>query len=44
VLERDPVEYTRWHRFDADARLGHARGWLAAHGFEARPVRRTDLS
>ena len=44
VLERDPVEYTRWHRYDADARLGHARSWLAAHGYEARPARRTGLS
>jgi Uncharacterised protein family (UPF0158) len=44
VLERDPAEYTRWHRFDADARLGHARSWLADHGYEARPARRTDLS
>jgi Uncharacterised protein family (UPF0158) len=44
VLERDPAEYTRWHRFDADTRLGHARSWLADHGYEARPARRTDLS
>ncbi len=43
VLERDPLEYTRWHRFDTDARLGHARSWLAAHGYEARPARRTHL-
>jgi Uncharacterised protein family (UPF0158) len=43
VLERDSVEYTRWHRFDADARLGHARRWLAAHGYEARPARRSAL-
>jgi hypothetical protein len=44
VLERDPAEYTRWHRFDADARLGHARRWLAGHGYQARPARRADLS
>ncbi|HEY3670781.1 MAG TPA: UPF0158 family protein [Acidimicrobiia bacterium] len=43
VLERDPGEYTRWHRFDADVRLGHARSWIAGHGYEARPARRTDL-
>jgi hypothetical protein len=40
VLEAsDPVEYTRWHRFDADARLGHARSWLADRGYQARPLR-----
>jgi hypothetical protein len=44
VLERDPGEFTRWHRFDADARLGHARSWLADHGYQARPARHTDLS
>jgi hypothetical protein len=37
VLERDAAEFTRWHRFDADARLGHARAWLADHGYQARP-------
>jgi hypothetical protein len=44
VLERDAAEFTRWHRFDADARLGHARSWLADHGYQARPARRTNLS
>ncbi len=40
VLEREnPAEYTRWHRFDADARIGHARSWLAMHGYQARPTR-----
>jgi len=43
VLERDPAEFTRWHRFDADARLGHARRWLADHGYQARPARPNDL-
>jgi hypothetical protein len=44
VLERDAAEFTRWHRFDADARLGHARSWLADHGYQARPARHADLS
>jgi hypothetical protein len=44
VLERDPAEFTRWHRFDADARLGHARSWLADHGYQARPARNTGAS
>ena len=39
VLERDPAEFTRWHRFDADAKLGHGRRWLAEQGYEARPLR-----
>lgn len=43
VLEQHPDEYTRWHRFDADARLGHARSWLAAAGYQARPPRRDAL-
>ena len=43
-LEADPVEFTRWHRFDADARLGHARSWLADQGDQARPNRQTDLA
>lgn len=45
---RDQAEYTRWHRFDADARLGHARSWLASRGYQARPVNhdqpQTDLA
>jgi hypothetical protein len=44
VLEHHPAEFTRWHRFDADARLGHARSWLADHGYEARAARRSDLA
>jgi hypothetical protein len=40
VLEDHPSEYTRWHRFDADARLGHARSWLADAGYQARPPQR----
>ena len=44
VLEGDPAEFTRWHRFDADARLGHARAWLADHGYQARPSRHGDLA
>jgi hypothetical protein len=44
VLERDPPEFTRWHRFEADARLGHARSWLADHGYQARPTRHDDLA
>ena len=31
-LRRHDDEYTRWHRFRDDARLGHARAWLADHG------------
>ena len=44
VLERDPAQFTRWHRFDGDAQLGHARSWLADHGYQARPTRHTDLA
>jgi hypothetical protein len=44
VLERDPEQFTRWHCFDADARLGHARSWLADHGYQARPAQRDDLA
>jgi hypothetical protein len=32
-LSRHDDEYTRWHRFRDDARLGHAREWLAQHGY-----------
>ena len=28
-------EYTRWHRFRDEARLGHARAWLAEHGYRS---------
>ena len=44
VLERDPAEYTRWHRFDADSLLGHARRWLSDKGYEPRPARLGDLA
>jgi hypothetical protein len=44
VLERDPTEFTRWHRFDADSRLGHARRWLADKGYQPRPARLGDLA
>lgn len=44
VLERNPAQFTRWHRFDADARLGHARSWVADQGYEARPVRHGDIA
>ena len=44
VLEHDPSEFTRWHRFDADARLGHARSWLADQGYQARPARNRNLA
>ena len=28
-------QYTRWHRFRDDARLGRARAWLANHGYRS---------
>jgi len=34
-LSRHDDEYTRWHRFRDDARLGRARSWLADHGYES---------
>ena len=34
ALERYPDEFTRWHRYRDDARLGRARAWLAEHGYE----------
>jgi len=36
-LSRHPDEYTRWHRFRDDARLGRARAWLAGHGYRPTP-------
>lgn len=33
LSRHDDDEYTRWHRFRDDARLGHARAWLAEHGY-----------
>ncbi len=32
-LSRYESEYTRWHRFRDDARLGRARAWLADRGY-----------
>jgi hypothetical protein len=34
-LSRHEDEYTRWHRFRDDARLGRARSWLAAQGYQS---------
>jgi hypothetical protein len=34
-LSRHDDEYTRWHRFRDDARLGRARAWLADHGYRS---------
>lgn len=38
-LQRNPDLLTRWHRFNNDTRLGHARQWLADHGYQpSRPT------
>ena len=34
-LSRHDDEYTRWHRFRDDARLGRARAWLTDHGYRS---------
>ncbi len=34
-LSRHEGEYTRWHRFRDDARLGQARAWLADYGYQS---------
>ncbi|MCP4085032.1 MAG: hypothetical protein GY745_08280 [Actinomycetia bacterium] len=34
-LSRHENQYTRWHRFDDDARLGRARAWLADRGYRS---------
>ncbi len=34
-LSRQEDEYTRWHRFRDDARLGRARCWLTDHGYQS---------
>ncbi len=34
-LSRHESEYTRWHRFGDDARLGRARAWLADRGYQS---------
>jgi hypothetical protein len=34
VLQRNDDQFTSWHRHRDDARIGRARHWLAAHGFE----------
>jgi hypothetical protein len=36
-LSRHEREYTRWHRFRDDARLGRARAWLADRGYQSNP-------
>jgi len=36
TLSRNESEYTRWHLFSDDARLGRARNWLADHGHASR--------
>ncbi len=35
VLSRNESEYTRWHLFGDDARLGRARNWLGDHGYRS---------
>ncbi len=35
VLSRHEDEYTRWHRFRDDDRIGRARAWLADHGYRS---------
>jgi hypothetical protein len=34
-LSRHQLEYTRWHRFRDDARLGRALAWLADRGYQS---------
>ena len=34
-LSRHEDQYTRWHRFSDDARLGRARAWLADRGYRS---------
>ncbi|MCP4967115.1 MAG: hypothetical protein GY926_18015, partial [bacterium] len=34
-LSRHESEYTRWHRFADDARLGRARAWLTDRGYRS---------
>jgi hypothetical protein len=40
-LQRYPDLLTRWHRFNNDTWLGHARQWLADHGYQLQPGRTT---
>lgn len=35
ALSRHDEQYTRWHRFRDDARLGRARAWLAERGYRS---------
>lgn len=35
ALNQHDAEYTRWHRFRDDARLGQARSWLADRGYRS---------
>jgi len=39
-LEQHAGEFTRWHRFRDDARLGRAREWLVSHGYRATEAAR----
>jgi hypothetical protein len=34
-LSRNDDEYTRWHRWRDDRRLGQARAWLSEHGYRS---------
>ncbi len=34
-LSRHEDEYTRWHRFRDDTRIGRARAWLADRGYRS---------
>ena len=34
-LSRNDDEYTRWHRWRDDRRLGRVRAWLAEHGYRS---------
>ena len=45
-LSRYEGEYTRWHRFRDDARLGRGRAWLADRGYRSdrKPSRRAILA
>jgi hypothetical protein len=34
IIATAPTEHTRWQRYHDDAQLGHARSWLADHGYQ----------
>ena len=43
VIATNAAEHTRWQRYSDDARLGHARSWLADRGYRpAQPTSDTD--